>query len=289
MHGSQITFGQRGCAVNYGAQGGPQVLGAIVRIEEARALGVLHQVPPARQIQQPMGQVQPSGYQGRSQAQLPQAQARHLQSIARLTADLATGTLRPMSRAGTNDEYRNCRHVDVFAAVCPSMCLRRLDQQHRPGSSTTGTEMGTPMIQPSMPPISGLLGAGPSMASQQNPAPALPLEMRAPVHKGVSDGPGGHPYAGSNGMHMSNGAVGDVQGSMGPVSAAELNLGGPDMIPRTPVQGGDDQGGQLTQIRLLFRICSNKWPCNLLFRPFLPRLSHPPVYGESLATVRIAG
>ncbi|KAE8238555.1 hypothetical protein A4X06_0g8714, partial [Tilletia controversa] len=205
--------------------GGPQVLGKIVRIEEARALGVLPQVPPAPPIQQPMGQVQQSGYQGQPQAQLPQAQEQHIRSIARPASQQGPPGQVPgqgqMTNIGNADMSMSSQQsVHLSGDVSQTPRQPGTPQQHRPGSSATGTETGTPMIQPAMPPMSGLPGAGPSMASQVNPATALPLGMRAPVDQGVPGGPGGHPYAGSHGMSMSNGAMGDAQGAMGPVSAA---------------------------------------------------------------------
>ncbi|CAD6967856.1 unnamed protein product, partial [Tilletia controversa] len=89
-------------------------------------------------------------------------------------------------------------------------------------------------------------------------------------------------------MPMSNGAMGDAQGSMGPVSAAELNLGGPDMIPRPPVQGGDGQGGQLTQMPSAVpnpqqQVAVQPAP------PPAPAAAVPPVYGGSLPAVSNLG
>ncbi|CAD6962711.1 unnamed protein product, partial [Tilletia controversa] len=171
-----------------------------------------------------MGQVQQSGYQGQPQAQLPQAQEQHIRSIARPASQQGPpgqgqGQGQMMNHGNADMSMSSQQSVHLSGDVSQTPRQPGTPQQHRPGSSATGTETGTPMIQPAMPPMSGLPGAGPSMASQVNPATALPLGMRAPVDQGVPGGPGGHPYAGSHGMPMSNGAMGDAQGAMGPVSA----------------------------------------------------------------------
>ncbi|KAE8230509.1 hypothetical protein CF326_g4493 [Tilletia indica] len=221
-----------------GQPGAPQMMGAIVRIEEARALGVLPGVPPAPQAPPP-GQLQSSGFQGQTSTQQPQ----HLASTARPASQ--QGVAQTMNPA--HSEMMTSQPQSILLPGDASQTSRPpgTPRQHRAGSSATGTETGTPMMQPAMPQMSALPSAGPSNASQMNPMPTAVPGMRSAVDQGVAAGQATQPFASSHDMSTPNGVIGAAQASMGSISAAELNLGGSDEVPRPAMSGGDAQSGQI--------------------------------------------